>query len=90
MIGGSKNLTDGDSPTTAMSSFLSGSHNVITVSAATASTEPSAEKAAALIALFLRMGEVTASSVSHIIKVTGFQTEAIRSYIIFLLCPTED
>jgi hypothetical protein len=40
------------------------------VSAATASTEPSAEKAAALIALFLRMGEVTASSVSHIIKVT--------------------
>lgn len=46
-------ITDGVSPTTAMSSFLSWSHNVITVSAATASTEPSAEKAAALIALFL-------------------------------------
>lgn len=51
-----KQVTVGVSPTTAMSSFLSGSHNVITVSAATASTEPSAEKAAALIALFLQKG----------------------------------
>lgn len=41
------------SPITATRIFCSGSHNVMTVSAATAKTEPSAENAAAVIDFFL-------------------------------------
>uniref|UniRef100_A0A0A9CEK7 Uncharacterized protein n=1 Tax=Arundo donax TaxID=35708 RepID=A0A0A9CEK7_ARUDO len=44
---------DNASAMTPTSALLSGSHNVMTVSAATARTDPSAEKAAAVIGFFL-------------------------------------
>lgn len=46
-------ITSRLSPMTATSTFFSGSHNVITVSAATARTDPSAENAAAVKGFFL-------------------------------------
>lgn len=45
------------SPTTATSAFVSGFHNVTTVSAAIAKTEPSPENVAAVIGLFLHDGQ---------------------------------
>lgn len=46
-------LTVNESPITATRAFVSGSHKVTTVSAATAKTDPSEENAAAVIGLFL-------------------------------------
>lgn len=46
-------ITSRLSPITATRTFISGSHNVITVSAATARTDPSAENAAAVKGFFL-------------------------------------
>ena len=51
---GFQRITVSVSPITATRIFLSASHNVITVSAATARTEPSEENVAAVIDFFLQ------------------------------------
>jgi hypothetical protein len=53
-----KQITEKVSPITATRTFFLGSHNVITVSAATARTEPSDENAAAVIGFFLQLGTI--------------------------------
>ena len=51
-------ITESVSPITATRIFVSGSHSVTTLSAATARTYPSAEKAAAVIGFFLHITSI--------------------------------